>query len=397
MITALSDILTISDAIAPTIPQISETTNFWMIRSKKGVFYSEYISQSFIAIGWNALLDSTLSSGHDDDYYKGILRDNSYPDKQPGTALNKCRRFIYELKEGDIAMIVGRDEITFAKIGEYYEESDPSLTTLRELEVSAQIDSGTYLGFSCPYIKRRKISIIATVGLDSAPPMVYKCLVSNRHSLSALNDYADSILSCCYDLVYYYNRLIIKYHVRQPRDINPLDFSLFTYLVTSLITEDRKIISGKYNLNSEGDIVLFLLNQGNDALEFIKEHLMSIIVIYFTLFGGKVGGVEFPSAIGAIKSIVGSLYFHKETKRLKIAEADNTEVIVKKTTAETEKIRAETEKIRAETEEIQNRLQERANKTVDDLRQAASQLNIKPPSNKIIDISALFQDYDETE
>ena len=88
--------------------------------------------------------------------------------------------------------------------------------------------------------------------------MVYKCLVSNRHSLSSLNEYADAILSCCYDLSVYSNRLIIKYHIRQPRDINPFDFSLFTLSMADLISDDRRELTGKYNLNSEGDVVFFL-------------------------------------------------------------------------------------------------------------------------------------------
>ena len=110
--------------------------------------------------------------------------------------------------------------------------------------------------------------------------MVYKCLVSNRHSLSSLNEYADAILSCCYDLSVYSNRLIIKYHIRQPRDINPFDFSLFTLSMADLISDDRRELTGKYNLNSEGDVVFFLTNFGQDILCFLERpprpHLIRI-------------------------------------------------------------------------------------------------------------------------
>jgi len=388
MINSFDDIVNASQSIVNAIPQVSETTNFWMVRSKKGVFYSEYITQNYIAIGWNVLTESVLSSGHQDDYYKDLLKENSYPDKMPGTALNKCRRFIEELKPGDIAMIIGRDEITFATIGDYFEIKDSTLTASREIEIAAQIDSGTYLGSECPYIKRRHISIIGRVNLDSAPPMVYKCLVSNRHSLSSLNDYADAILCCCYDLVYYNNRLIIKYHIQQPKDINPIDFSMYTYSVASLIADDPRLISGKYNLNSEGDILLFLANHGEDILTFLKEHVISILTIYFILFGGKFAGIEFPSSIDTIKSIVSDFLYRKENKRIRIAEANAAEALVEKT-------KAETAKLQAETAEIKIRTQKQASKTVDELRQAAGPLNIKSPASNIIDISALFQDNDK--
>ena len=189
MINTLDDIISAVETVSSSIPQISDTTNFWMVRSKQGVFYNEYVAGGYIAIGWNPLTEAVLSGSHDDDYYKQILKDSNYPDKMPGTALNKCRRFIEEIKSGDIAMIVGRSEIAFATIGDYFEVDLDTATAEKELEIHTQIETGTYLGLNCPYKKRRHISIISKVDLSSAPPMVYKCLVSNHHSLSSLNEY----------------------------------------------------------------------------------------------------------------------------------------------------------------------------------------------------------------
>ena len=319
-----------------------------------------------------------------------ILSDSNYPDKMPGTALNKCRRFIEEIKSGDIAMIVGRSEIAFATIGDYFEVDLDTATAEKELEIHTQIETGTYLGLNCPYKKRRHISIISKVDLSSAPPMVYKCLVSNRHSLSSLNEYADAILSCCYDLSVYSNRLIIKYHIRQPRDINPFDFSLFTLSMADLISDDRRELTGKYNLNSEGDVVFFLTNFGQDILVFLKDHLVPILLGYFILFGGKAAGIEFPSSIEKIKDLVADFLYRKETRRIKVAEADKAE-------AEAEKAKVDAERSRFELEELKKQAQEKASQTVENLTRAAVPLNIKPPANNIIDITALFQIDDETE
>ncbi len=97
MINTLDDIILAVDTVVDSIPQIPDATNFWMVRSKQGVFYNEYVAGSYIAIGWNSLTKDILSGNRDDDYYKQILKDNNYPDKMPGTALNKCRRFIEEI------------------------------------------------------------------------------------------------------------------------------------------------------------------------------------------------------------------------------------------------------------------------------------------------------------
>lgn len=56
----------------------------------------------------------------------------TYDESKPGTSLNKCIRFCYELKAGDIAVIVDNNRVAFAYIGEYYEEQSPALTV--ELE-----------------------------------------------------------------------------------------------------------------------------------------------------------------------------------------------------------------------------------------------------------------------
>ena len=390
MINTLDDIISAVDTVVDSIPQIPDATNFWMVRSKQGVFYNEYVAGGYIAIGWNALSKDILSSNRDDDYYKQILKDNDYPDKMPGTALNKCRRFIDEIQAGDIAMIVGRSEITFATIGDYFELESNTTTAEKELEIHTQIETGTYLGLNCPYKKRRRISIISKVDLSSAPPMVYKCLVSNRHSLSSLNEYADAILSCCYDLSVYSNRLIIKYHIRQPRDINPIDFSLFTLSMADLIADDSHELTGKYNLNSEGDVIFFLSNFGQDIHQFLKDYLVPILLGYFILFGGKAAGIEFPSSIEKIKELVADFLYRKETRRIKVAEADKAE-------ADAEKAKVEAEHNRFELEELKKQAQERACQTVDNLTRAAVPLNIKPPANNIIDITALFHIDDETE
>ena len=146
MINTLDDIILAVDTVVDSIPQIPDATNFWMVRSKQGVFYNEYVAGGYIAIGWNSLTKDILSGNRDDDYYKQILKGNNYPDKMPGTALNKCRRFIEEIQSGDIAMIVGRSEIAFATIGDYFELESNTTTAEKELEIHTQIETGTYLG-----------------------------------------------------------------------------------------------------------------------------------------------------------------------------------------------------------------------------------------------------------
>ena len=43
MINTLDDIILAADTVIDSVPQISDSTNFWMVRSKQGVFYNEYV------------------------------------------------------------------------------------------------------------------------------------------------------------------------------------------------------------------------------------------------------------------------------------------------------------------------------------------------------------------
>ena len=41
------------------IPDVSDNTNFWLIRTMKGYFYDEFINQNYVALGWNFVTQNT--------------------------------------------------------------------------------------------------------------------------------------------------------------------------------------------------------------------------------------------------------------------------------------------------------------------------------------------------
>lgn len=194
------------------------------------------------------------------------------------------------------------------------------------------------------------------------------------------NNVKYAIISASYNVAYFKKRLIIKYHIGQPRDINPFDFSRFTLNVVSLLVADERQVVGKYNINSQGDLVLMLADLGKNPLEFIKNNLATIILIYVIIFGGKGLGFEIPSAIDKCKEWVKDLMCRRDSVRLNKAMADKAE-------AEVEKIRLESKQIEIQNEiskiELENK---KANNIVDQIQESSNNLRIKPPSNNIIDI-----------
>ncbi|WP_346704920.1 hypothetical protein [uncultured Agathobaculum sp.] len=181
----------ISD-LADKIPIFQDDTAFWMIRTKGGNFYDEFLRNSYIAIGWNYLskskLDSTLEG-----QLREELKHTKYPEKNAGTAIGKSNRFVYTIKSNDIALIVGSNRVAFAIIGEYFEGDPDMCTVTRELEVHSQIETHTYPGNACPYLKRRSIQLISEYEISQLSPVLFKCLARNHHSLSDLHSYGKNI------------------------------------------------------------------------------------------------------------------------------------------------------------------------------------------------------------
>ena len=228
------------------IPEISAGTKFWMIRTKDGYFFNEYIREGFIAIGWNLIRESSFPlTKSQDESFKNIIKEK-YKNVQPGSSINKCYKFCCEIKTGDIAVIVGRTDIAFAKIGDYYEDDNPEFTIEKELEINKKIEDGVHASeVLCPYIKRRKIEIINLIKYSNdINPYFFKALAANRHSLSRADKHADIILSTCYDAYIYHNTLSIAFRVDKKDSINAIAFSHFiSYFSNYLIGINKDSIS----------------------------------------------------------------------------------------------------------------------------------------------------------
>jgi len=146
------------------LPYVNGNVNFWMVRTKKGYFYDEYINDSYVALGWN-IIDLSTDIGSIEKEQLEVLKENIkniYGDKRPGQAISKCKKFMYELKIGDIIMIPGihDDKIAFAEVGEYYERED--LNEENEIEVTTQIDMENIPVYSveCPYKKDERLKLL---------------------------------------------------------------------------------------------------------------------------------------------------------------------------------------------------------------------------------------------
>ena len=364
-----------------SIPRISKDTNFWMVRAKRGFFFDEFLRKEYIAIGWNSISKSMISdrlTRSQENTLKASIKE-IYGESKPGTALNKCIRFCYELKDG---VIVDNNRVAFAYIGEYFEDLSPEFTPELEKEMHEQIAKANpnVDKFDCPYIKRRKINVIKVLGVDDTiSPYLQSAIARNWHSLSDLNEYSDLVLSGCFDTYIFRDKLTVTFRVRTKDEINVLDLSNFVLCAAKLLSEDHpENVHVKTTLHSPGDIIL-------QIADFFQQNPLLLPICYMAIFGGKVGNYEFNSLLGVIKGFINRKY-----------ENDKKAVELRKLSAEADLAEQQALRQKLDNLETMRKLQL---SSVDDyaepLATAAKNLEIQPSSATIIDITEILKSHQE--
>lgn len=278
------------------IPEVSEDSRFWMLRTKDGVFFEEFLQKQYIALGWNQVTKMDLHTKLD-----GEIRDilgQKYREKKPGQALNKCRRFVEEMREGDYLLLVGKEKVALTIVGEYYEleTKDPVAWELNFWKTEAGKDGNRV----CPYIKRRKIKALRRLPTKNVTPILAKMLTGNMHSLSNIDSYADYVLPMCYDAYFYQGKFSMVFHVEKDSGINTLSLCGFLQGSSLLLGEAQHgDLTTRMNLNSPGDIILELVSAGLEGLR----NSSVLLILYLAILGGKCGSVEFQSLLGVIEKI----------------------------------------------------------------------------------------------
>lgn len=293
------------------INNIDSKKNFWMIRTRRGFFYNEFIENKYVALGWNVLDANRLDAIENEEDQKRLKEELEYTyrtTKNQGTQiLNKCIRFMKEIQPGDIIMIPnsGSEEITFAVAGEYYEVDGLDYRTEVGAIKHIEADNDKMAETLCPYKKRRKIDVVKSVRVERLNPNLYKALAS-VHEISRINDYSDYILSSMYNLYYRSNKINLVFNVEEEGAIDAIALSSFmfhsTYLIKDFTGEEGIFVSTKANLNSPGDLVLSmetLKNGAAFAVDVLKSNkvMVGIVLLWLSIVGGKFGIIEIKSVI----------------------------------------------------------------------------------------------------
>lgn len=362
------------------IPVFDGNTNFWMVRTKGSVFFQEFISEGYIAIGWNAITKRDIdpeTTEWDTEKLKARIK-TGYKERNPTAALNKCIRFCCDMRPGDIAVIAGEQQVAFAVVGDYYEEPGGPSAVGREHEINKLLEQPRCgrMDIRCPYIKRREITLIKAVQSSYIrTPYLQAAISRNLHSLSSMNDYAQLILSCCYDAFIYRDKLTMTFRVEKEGGISAYDLSTFVFSAAKALSGGHpERVDIQTALHSPGDIVL-------QVMDFVRDNAFPFLLCYIAVFGGRVKDYEFHSIFGAIGKALDWGY-EKDRKALELRKL-KAEV----KSAEQDAVAKELNNLERRYEVQQKLMEECAGPLVE----SAEKLQIVPDDSSLIDLSKIFR------
>lgn len=286
------------------IKKINDDTNFWMIRTKGGYFFNEFITKQFIALAWNSIDKNTNFDENEREKLSDSIIMNYEEIKMPTTVINKCNTFINEVKENDIVVIPnkGSEQVVFALAGGYYED-DTKTVELEKKVIKRIEDKDVEINdVSCPYKKRRHITILRVLKGEDIDFKLYKAIL-NHHGISNLEAYERNILSSIYDVYIFKDSINAVFNVRKadgisPRALSGLLFG-FTEYMCMLGIEEKKITT-KVNINSPGPIDFNIQDIGN-ILTNVSAYA---IILSFVIGGIRLKGIELPGVVDAIQKIL---------------------------------------------------------------------------------------------
>jgi hypothetical protein len=301
---------------ANLIPIIPNETNFWFVRTMSGDFFDDYLTNGFIAFGYNeislySIQESFKAFPGDDpkDREQRVRHLGEYlkkiPDfEQSSYWASQVIRFTYEIKKGDYVLIPSSSSDKLA-VGIV---EDSNVFTQEQLNL---------VDVPCNFYKRKKVKWQGTFYRGGGAPQLYP-LFASRHAITDANQYSNFILNSTYDLYIRNKELHAIFHVRTSERISLWDYG-FYFDAANLTKEyysENGIMEGDFH-----DIDLKSSVQSPGIFEFISQNinlLWTFAVLVILVNGGdiEVLGAKIKTP-GILKSIGDFLHKRQHTKMIK--------------------------------------------------------------------------------
>ncbi len=271
------DIQNVIDAITT----IKDKKKYWLVRTMGGSYYTDFINNNYISIGYDEIKLFDIAKGNTKDKTgKKILSDvvsKEYnQEKRPGYIATQLLDFTYNIKKGDTVVIpsVSSDRIAIGIVSETAVFSGKPRTQ----------DEG-----ECPFEKRKKIKWIKVdLRLDKLDSNLLH-LKYTRRTITEIDDYTSGFIERIVSPLFIKeNDAHLSLTLEKNESIKAVD--LFeTWLDLFQLTEDFAKQEGVEAKKNDFDIRINVQSPG--IVEFISYSFIGIVIL--STFVATVIGADF--------------------------------------------------------------------------------------------------------
>ena len=164
-----------------SIPEISNERQIWLIRTNGGLYYNDFTTNKYVALGWDAVsVDLLLNSSISNDAKKEKINE-LYPDeKRPGLIFSQLYNFHCVMNNGDLVLIPS-EGTKFIRVGILDE-------TVEEV---SHINNSNEEYAVCSYTHKRKVKWFSEI--DVSRDIYLSKIMKVQQTIANITKYADYI------------------------------------------------------------------------------------------------------------------------------------------------------------------------------------------------------------
>lgn len=249
------------------IEEINENRNYWLVRTSSGEFYDDFCQGNYVSIGWNEFLNpNDFREEKATNQMKNRIEEY-YPNKQAGRIYSQIRRFIFDIKVGDVVMIPNEDSklINFG-------------------EVTSELFQHPISGET--FVKSKSVKWVKEVEREKLDPYLFKMMQAHQ-TVNNAEKYAHYIDRTMYSLYSKAENSYLILPVKEESNIPAYDLSQFIHSLVETVTSinsvleepslayDIRDLEVKLNIQSPGFVEL--MSSANELIKKIVAFLKSAL------------------------------------------------------------------------------------------------------------------------
>lgn len=262
------------------VVKIEDNVKYWLVRTASGNFFTDFYKNNYISIGWDPISDLDFIKHAENKKFKEKIKEIYPSEERPGYIMGQIRRFVCEIKKGDIVLIPSSNstDIAFGKV-----VSD-------SVYIRDNISKDKKC---CQYKKALKVEWIKILSRNEFDPYLYR-LMTAHNTISNIDNYADYINRILYDVYCRNGVLHVTFNVEEKNSIPALEITNFISNALEYVNginecykieADTENINLKISVQSPGPIEFL-----GDICNLVTENIGGMVIltiIFFIMVGGE--------------------------------------------------------------------------------------------------------------